>query len=113
MLDPNVHARCIRMQVTHQHNAGNAILAPTSRFDFNSHRVFRDACESIPKIDDIRTLNIDFSKVGYLDSPALGMLLLLKERAAEKKITAGLMGCAGTVQQILEIANSSKFFTMQ
>lgn len=113
MLDSIAHARFIRMQVTQQHNAGNAALALTGRFDFNSHRIFRDAYESILKTDGVRTLDIDFSKVEYLDSSALGMLLLLKERSAEKNIAVRLVGCTGTVQQILEIANFNKLFTMQ
>jgi len=65
------------------------------------------------KTPNVQSLDIDLSHVDYLDSSALGMLLLLKERAAAKNIALALVGCTGTVKQILEIANFSKLFTMR
>jgi anti-anti-sigma factor len=100
------------MQVTQTINAGNATLLLSGRFDFNSHRDFRDAYEAVLKTDGITALDVDLAKVEYLDSSALGMLLLLKERSTERNIQVSLVGCSGTVQQILEIANFNKLFTM-
>jgi anti-anti-sigma factor len=101
------------MQVTQKINASTAALVLAGRFDFNSHRDFRDAYEHALKTEGVRTLDVDLAKVEYLDSSALGMLLLLKERAAENSIQVSLDGCTGTVQQILEIANFNKLFTMR
>lgn len=100
------------MQVAQKLNAGSGTLTLAGRFDFNSHREFRDAYETLINSEGIRTLEVNLAKVEYLDSSALGMLLLLKERAAEKNITISLAGCTGTVRQILEIANFNKLFTM-
>lgn len=101
------------MQVTQRNNDGNATLVLAGRFDFNAHRDFRDGYESALKVAGIKTLDIDLTAVDYLDSSALGMLLLLKERAGAKNITLGLVGCTGTVKQILEIANFNKLFSMR
>ena len=101
------------MQVTQKINDNNATLILTGRFDFNAHRDFREGYEAVLKTANVHTLDIDLTRVDYLDSSALGMLLLLKERAGAKNIELALVGCTGTVKQILEIANFSKLFTMR
>ena len=55
-----------------------ATLRLKGRFQFDSHREFRSAYE--PYIEDpaARVVVVDFSGVDYLDSSALGMLLLLR-----------------------------------
>mgnify|MGYP000588439046 CR=1 FL=1 len=44
---------------------------------------------------------------------ALGMLLLLKERAAAQKRTLALINCRDTVKQVLEIACFNKMFVIR
>ena len=55
---------------------GKAIIKLSGRFDFNSHREFRGSYESALDNAQLRELVIDLSGVDYLDSSALGMLLL-------------------------------------
>lgn len=87
-----------------------ATLSLNGRFDFNAHRDFRDAYEPIFVKTGINEIQINLSNVDYLDSSALGMLLLLKERAGENKIDVSITGCKGNVKQILDIANFGKLF---
>jgi anti-anti-sigma factor len=100
------------MQITQRVNDGKAVLSLGGRFDFNTHREFRDGYESLLGKSGLQSFDIDLSAVEYLDSSALGMLLLLKERATAKNVKVALVGCKGTVKQILEIANFSKLFTI-
>jgi HptB-dependent secretion and biofilm anti anti-sigma factor len=62
---------------------------------------------------DVREVEIDFAQVDYVDSSALGMLLMLKEKAqaSSKKVT--LANCRGTVKQVLDIANFGKLFAIR
>lgn len=101
------------MQINVQKTDGRAKLVLNGRFDFSAHRDFRGAYEPVLAAAEVREVEIDFNSVDYLDSSALGMLLLLKERAgaANKGIT--LSNCKGTVKQVLDIANFGKLFTMQ
>jgi anti-anti-sigma factor len=93
-------------------SGSTAKLSMAGRFDFNVHRVFRDAYDALLQNNEIKTLEIDLAGVEYLDSSALGMLLLSRERAeaAGKQIT--LLRPTATVKQILEIANFGKLFTI-
>ena len=53
---------------------------------------------------------IDLAGVDYLDSSALGMLLLLRDRAAAASKAVSLENCRGNVRQVLDIANFGKLF---
>lgn len=80
------------------------------RFNFDSHREFRGAYDPHLSNTTVSNLEINLSKVEYLDSSALGMLLMLRERAqaANKKLT--LCKPSPSVAQILDIANFSRLF---
>jgi anti-anti-sigma factor len=58
----------------------------------------------------VREIEIDFQGVDYLDSSALGMLLMLRDKASGSGKDISLVGVKGSVRQVLEIANFSKLF---
>lgn len=100
------------MQVTQRIADNKAVLALSGRFDFNTHREFREGYESLLKSPGVQTLEINMGSVDYLDSSALGMLLLLKDRAVSCNIQLQITQTTGTVRQILEIANFDKLFSI-
>ncbi|MCX7627581.1 MAG: STAS domain-containing protein [Methylophilaceae bacterium] len=100
------------MQISQKIDGSRITLSLTGRFDFNTHREFRDAYEAAIKTSGIKELEIDLASVDYLDSSALGMLLMLKERAGARNIQLFLTGCKGAVKQILDIANFGKLFNI-
>lgn len=101
------------MQIDIQVAGGEARLALVGSFDFNSHRDFRAACDTALGNPAVNTLDIDMARVEYLDSSALGMLLVLKDRAIAAKKTIALSGIQGTVAQVLDVANFGKLFTLR
>lgn len=100
------------MQINQRISDDHAVLTLIGRFDFNTHSDFRKGYESVLAQPGIRTLEIDMGRVEYLDSSALGMLLLLKELAEARNVAVRLARAGGTVRQILEIANFNKLFTI-
>jgi anti-anti-sigma factor len=60
---------------------GAATIALSGRFDFSAHQAFREACAAALDAAQIGELKVDLAGVDYLDSSALGMLLLLREKA--------------------------------
>ena len=90
---------------------GNRVLIQLSgRFDFNTHREFRAAVEPLATDTGVAGVTIDFSDVEYLDSSALGMLLMLRDRMNASRKEVALSGVHGNVKQVLDIANFSKLF---
>lgn len=100
------------MQITVEKKGEIARLVLNGRFDFSSHREFRNACDEALQTPEIKVIEADFSRVDYLDSSALGMLLLLREKAQNANLTVSLINCTGLVQQVLDVANFQRLFSI-
>ena len=53
---------------------------------------------------------VDLGLVDYLDSSALGMLLMLRDKATGSNREIALSNCKGPVKQVLDIANFGRLF---
>jgi HptB-dependent secretion and biofilm anti anti-sigma factor len=101
------------MQVTTSVEGGKATVRLSGRFDFNTHREFRVAYEAVMDQAGVTQVVVDLAGVDYLDSSALGMLLMLRDRGETTKRSVTLTGVKGSVKQVLDIANFSKIFRME
>ncbi len=91
--------------------AGRIIMH--GRFDFQVHREFKDAYAPLLDNTAVQVIEIEMSKVDYLDSSALGMLMLLNERAKTVNKPVTLLNTSGVVSQVLAVANFSKIFNIK
>ena len=80
------------------------------RFDFNDHGDFREAYRQYSQNADY---TLDMSDADYMDSSALGMLLLLREHAGGDNARIQVVGCKPEIKKILAIANFQKLFDIQ
>ncbi len=78
------------------------------RFDFGAHQEFRDAYERIDSSP--RRYVVDLKNTTYLDSSALGMLLLLRDHAGGDHAQVRLANCNVDVRKILAISNFEQLF---
>jgi len=101
------------MQIPIQTENGRARLRLEGRFDFSVHREFRDAYTPLLEDNSVREIVVDLARVEYVDSSALGMLLLLRERAKAVGKEVTLRGASGTVRQVLEVANFGRMFSIE
>ena len=90
-----------------------ATIQMKGRFDFSAHRSFKDSYAPLLQQQGISSLEINLADVAYMDSSALGMLLLLHERAQANDKEIVLCRANSTVMQILDIANFGKLFTIR
>ena len=84
------------------------VIAIDGRFDFSSHQEFREAYqdhESQPE-----SYVIDMQDATYLDSSALGMLLLLRDYAGGDQSNIQIVNCNQDVKKILTISNFEQLF---
>ncbi|MFK3970500.1 STAS domain-containing protein [Pseudomonas sp. NPDC087358] len=78
------------------------------RFDFSRHQEFRGAYEGAGVA--AKRYVVDLKETNYLDSSALGMLLLLRDHAGGDHADVRLINCNADVIKILAISNFSKLF---
>ena len=101
------------MQIQNSRADGLVRIQLNGSFDFSSHRDFKAACDGAFGDAEATGIEIDFSDVDYLDSSALGMLLLARERGASNGRPVRLANCRGMVADVLRIANFSKLFSIR
>ena len=90
---------------------GNTIMINVKgRFDFGLHSEFRKAY--VEKVSSGTVVVIDLKAVDYMDSSALGMLLLLREYAGNDAADVKIVNAGGDVGEILKVANFEKLFKL-
>ncbi|MBU2887233.1 STAS domain-containing protein [Gilvimarinus agarilyticus] len=85
-------------------------IAINGRFDFSSHQDFRGAYENLDAKPSRYV--IDMSDTAYLDSSALGMLLLLRDHAGGDNASIEIKNTSTDVKRILTISNFEQLFTI-
>jgi len=83
-------------------------IAIQGRFDFGAHQEFRDAYERVEGTP--KRYQVDLQGTTYLDSSALGMLLLLRDHAGGDHAQIRLLNCNSDVRKILAISNFEQLF---
>ena len=93
------------MQVSHVIKDGMGTIKAQGRFDFAAHDAFQAATAKLLDDATVRQIVMDLSQVDYLDSSALGMLMLLNERCDQKgKGQLTLSGAKGLTRRVLDVA---------
>ncbi len=83
----------------------------SGHFDFKSHKDFRAAYEKV-KWADVKCI-VDMSGAEYMDSSALGMLLMLRETAGGDTADVHIVNAKGEIKNILSISNFQKLFKIE
>ncbi|WP_300626812.1 STAS domain-containing protein [Pseudomonas sp.] len=83
-------------------------IAIKGRFDFGSHQAFREAYERFYEVPQAYV--VDLKETTYMDSSALGMLLLLRDHAGGDESDVGVINSNPDVRKILAISNFDKLF---
>jgi anti-anti-sigma factor len=100
----------LAIQIQELNNGKRVTISVEGRFEFSLNREFREAYK---KHGEAGTeYEIDLSETEYMDSSALGMLLMIKEYAEEKGGTVILCRPTSYVLKLIELANFHKLFTI-
>jgi len=89
----------------------SVVIAIEGRFDFSLHQKFRESYSS-DNISGSRFC-LELSKATYMDSSALGMILLLKDHAEKLSGEVVVKNPSESVKKILEIAQIHKLMTIE
>lgn len=87
------------------------VISIKGRFDFSTHQDFRNAYERAPA--SLHAYVVDLRDATYLDSSALGMLLLLRDHAGGDGSNIRIINCNPDVKKILAISNFEQLFNIQ
>ena len=93
------------------HEKDESVLAFSGDFTFDKYNEF--AAVYRPLLGKSSRYVLDFTRLNYLDSSALGMMLLFKERAGVCDGCIVIRAQAGTVTDILNVARFNHLFTIE
>jgi len=83
-------------------------LAVEGRFDFGMYDEFRAAYANT----QANRFVVDLARTDYLDSSALGLLVLLREHAGGDDGSVEIINCTTDIRRILTIANFHRLFSV-
>jgi anti-anti-sigma factor len=101
------------MRASLRREGDTAVIRLRGRFDFAGHREFKRCYEGALNQPSVQQIDIDLRSVEYLDSSALGMLLLLREKAESRNMPIVLLHSSGIVREILDVASFDTMFAMR
>jgi len=97
-----------KVQLSENSENQTVTISIRGRFDFSTHKEFRAAYKD--RGDAFSRYVVNMRDVEYIDSSALGMLLLLREHAKPYGGNVVIKGCKPGIEKILKIANFGRLF---
>jgi anti-anti-sigma factor len=86
------------------------VIRIPERFDFGYHKEFTEQYQRLLAENNVTEIELEFSRVGYLDSSALGMMVLLQKKAKSQNVSISIRGRKESTKEILQIANFDQLF---
>lgn len=99
------------MDITHNVDAGTLNIIMNGAFTFNDHPEFRGILQKIED-GEVQRVVLHMDGVNFVDSAALGMLLLLLDEAEKYRKSLVIRGATGQVKKMFDMARFNNLFTM-
>jgi len=84
----------------------------SGRFDFAVQNEFRDCYYNATPGEKMKFI-INMSGANYMDSSALGMLLMMREYLGGNAANISIINCSPDIKNILTVANFQSLFHME
>ena len=94
------------MNITRDTVDDKKVLYLDGRFDFGARKTFKEAVDE--ESDGANSVVLDLEKVTFVDSSALGLLVLCHQNLKNKKVPFYLVNPQTYVKQVLDLANIGK-----
>lgn len=88
--------------------SNSQVVKLPSRFDYAYHKQFNQTCSELMNSEQVNEIILDFGIVEYLDSSALGMLVMLQKKASNAFKKIKIKSARGATEEILRMANIQK-----
>jgi HptB-dependent secretion and biofilm anti anti-sigma factor len=86
-------------------------ISIAGRFDIATYKDFGEAYKD--QVGSVKKWVLDMTEVEYLDSSALGMLLMLRERSGGDSAAIAIVNCSPGVRKIFDTVNFDKLFHIE
>lgn len=101
------------MDVVEQLQDGTYDACLRGHFTFSDHPMFRNIIKKIEEDENIERVVFHMDKLEFVDSAALGMLLLAYDAVEKKKKKLIIKGVTGQVKKMFALAHFQKLFSLE
>jgi anti-anti-sigma factor len=98
------------MQIEISAADGAAVMRLSGRFDYTTRNDFIAGVEEVIPLGQAGEIKVDLGGLSYIDSSALGMLLMMRDRGRKFGKTICLANARGAVRQVLDTAQFERLF---
>ena len=99
------------MEVALTKNGTQGVARIAGNFTFPDYVKFKDVLD-LTKDENINSILIDVSGLEFVDSAALGMLMILRGDAQKTMKTVSISGMKGQVEKVLKMSKFDTLFNM-
>jgi anti-anti-sigma factor len=100
------------MEISKRIENGICEVVLSGKFTFSDNHNFRTVIDEI-KVDKLSKIVFFMDNVEFVDSAALGMLLLARDEAERRNIALSIAGVQGQVKKMFQIARFETLFSIQ
>ncbi len=100
------------MNYTTTSNGSATEVHMSGRFTYADHQSFRDLIDTFRDLKG-RKVVLDMSGVEFVDSAAMGMLLLARETALGHGVETVIRNPAGKVRSLMQVARFDSLFAIE
>ncbi len=93
-------------------SADDAVVSLSGEFTFSDHTSFRDMVARLLRSKG-DPLVIDLSRLEFIDSAGLGMMLIARDEAAKAARALVLRGARGHVERMFSVTKFETLFTLE
>lgn len=93
--------------------SNTATISLSGHFTFNAHREFKAAYDRLLADSKVGNIVVNLAEVNYLDSSALGMLLLLRDHTQNANKSLVLSSPSSIAERTFDIAGFYSMFAIR
>lgn len=99
------------MTITVEFHGPIASIILLGGIDYSAQEEFRNANTKALSAEQVREIQVDFTKATFLDSSAIRALILLQKEAGSQSKSLVLLNCNDNMREIFEIGGFDRIFT--
>jgi anti-anti-sigma factor len=98
------------MQIDYSATTDSGVIRLAGRFDYTTRVQFMRVAEDCVARAPAGEIRVDMGELEYIDSSALGMLLMMRDKARKLDKTIALVSACGRVREVIDTAQFDRLF---
>jgi anti-anti-sigma factor len=99
------------MNIKRKEAGDGVIYSLVGKFTFSDHANFRKVIDSV-KDSNYKSVTLDIENLDFVDSAALGLLLVIREETEKAGLSLSIKNPTGQVKKMFDLSNFNTLFNI-